>query len=49
MDKGCSNGLHATDNDESIKPIKNTVQVITYVVFDMSLWFKKTVNSKGMP
>lgn len=42
--KGCSDGLHAIDDDEPIKPTKYTVKAITHAVLDLLLWYKKVVN-----
>ena len=43
--RGCSEGMHAIEKDEPIKPSNYTVQAITNAVLDLLLWFKKTVSS----
>ena len=46
--RGCSDGMHAIEKDEPIKPTNYTVQAITNAVLDLLLWFKKVINSKDI-
>lgn len=45
--RGCSEGIHAFEEDTAIKPTRYTVQSITYALMDLILWMDAVIKRGG--
>jgi hypothetical protein len=45
--KVASDGVHAIDGDDSVKPSRYTVQAVTFALLDLLLWFRAVVEPDG--